>query len=195
MEPDVALGDPQLSDEEALRMVVEHLAATHPTWGWVGVYLLTGDTLVLGPYVGPTTEHTRIPVGRGVCGTAVAEDRNLVVDDVRHLDNYLACSVGTRSEIVVLIRDAGEVVGQFDVDSDAVGAFGPPDEALLERLAGLAGPRCRRLAAAGVGQGLRLPDPSAGLEGQGADDQRRHRVGPPPSEQAVQSQTDDEDGR
>jgi GAF domain-containing protein len=147
MEPDVALGDPRLSDEEALRSVVEHLAATHPAWGWVGVYLLAGDALVVGPYVGPATEHTRIPVGRGVCGTAVAEERNVVVDDVRELDNYLACSVGTRSEIVVLIRDGGEIVGQFDVDSDDVAAFGPADEALLEHLAHLAGPRCRRLAA------------------------------------------------
>ena len=65
----------------------------------------------------------------------MAEARNVVVDDVRTLDNYLACSVGTRSEIVVLIRDEGEVVGQFDVDSDDIGAFGPADETLLERLA------------------------------------------------------------
>src|SRR5581483_8775199 len=122
----VLTSDP--SDEAALRRVVEILAATHPSWGWVGVYLLVGDTLVLGPFVGPPTEHTRIPVGRGVCGTAVAEDRNVVVEDVRHLDNYLACSVGTRSEIVVLIRDGGDVVGQFDVDSDDLAAFGPADE-------------------------------------------------------------------
>ena len=137
-----------LPDDAALRGVVEVLAAAHPSWGWVGVYLLAGDTLVLGPFVGPPTEHTRIPVGVGVCGTAVAEGRNVVVDDVRDLDNYLACSVGTRSEIVVLIRDGGDVVGQFDVDSDDVAAFGPADEELLERLAALAGPRCRRLAAA-----------------------------------------------
>lgn len=135
-------------DETALRFVVELLAAAHPPWNWVGVYLLVGDTLVLGPFVGPDTEHTRIPVGRGVCGRAVAEERNLVVDDVRNLENYLACSLGTRSEIVVLIRDGGDVVGQFDVDSDDVAAFGPDDEALLGHLAGLAGPRCRRLAAA-----------------------------------------------
>lgn len=137
-----------LPDDVALRSVVEVLAAAHPAWGWVGVYVLAGDMLVLGPFVGPPTEHTRIPVGVGVCGTAVAEHRNVVVDDVRDLDNYLACSVGTRSEIVVLIRDGGEVVGQFDVDSDDVAAFGPADEALLEHLAALAGPRCRRLAAA-----------------------------------------------
>jgi L-methionine (R)-S-oxide reductase len=147
MDPEDVLADQRLSDDEALRAVVEHLAARHPSWGWVGVYLLVGDTLVLGPFVGPATEHTRIPVGTGVCGTAVAEDRNVVVDDVRELDNYLACSVGTRSEIVVLIRDGDEVVGQFDVDSDDVGAFGAADEARLEHLARLAGPRCRRLAA------------------------------------------------
>jgi len=138
----------ELPDADAVRRVVEVLAAAHPTWGWVGVYLLVGDALVPGPFVGPPTEHTRIPIGIGVCGTAVARNANIVVDDVRRLDNYLACSVGTRSEIVVLIRDGGDVVGQFDVDSDDVGAFGPADEALLEDLAALAGPRCRRLAAA-----------------------------------------------
>ncbi len=147
MGAEAVLADEGLSDDDAVRRVVELLADEHPTWGWVGIYLLVGDVLVLGPFVGPPTDHTRIPVGTGVCGTAVAEDRNVVVDDVRTLDNYLACSVGTRSEIVVLIRDGDGVVGQFDVDSDDVAAFGPADEALLHRLAVLAGPRCRRLAA------------------------------------------------
>jgi GAF domain-containing protein len=154
MEPDDALAEAEaalagdLPDDAAIRRVVEALAATHPNWAWVGVYLLAGDTLVLGPFVGPPTEHTRIPVGVGVCGTAVAQGANMTVDDVGELDNYLACSVGTRSELVVLIRDGGDVVGQFDVDSDDLAAFGPADEALLERLAALAGPRCRRLATA-----------------------------------------------
>ncbi|HVW33311.1 MAG TPA: GAF domain-containing protein, partial [Acidimicrobiia bacterium] len=134
-----------LPDDAALQAVVEALAAAHPAWNWVGIYLLAGDTLVLGPFVGPPTEHVRIPVGAGVCGTAVAEDRNLVVDDVAELDNYLACSTGTRSEIVVLIRDGDDLVGQFDVDSDDIGAFSADDESLLSALAGLAGPRCRRL--------------------------------------------------
>ena len=137
-----------LPDEAALRRVCEVLAGAHPAWGWVGVYVLAGDTLLLGPYVGPATEHTRIAVGVGVCGTAVALDTNVVVDDVSALENYLACSTGTRSELVVLIRDGDDVVGQFDVDSDDLAAFGPADEALLEDLAALAGPRCRRLAAA-----------------------------------------------
>lgn len=102
---------------------------------WVGVYWLDGDALVLGPYLGAPTEHTRIPVGAGVCGTAVAEDRDQVVDDVRKRPNYLACSLETRSEIVVLIRSGGRVVGQLDLDSDRVAAFGPDDHAFLTAIA------------------------------------------------------------
>jgi L-methionine (R)-S-oxide reductase len=115
---------------------VRFLAATFPHYRWVGVYWLEGDTLALGPYVGPATEHTRIPVGRGVCGTAVAEGKNQVVPDFRRLANYLACSVETRSEIVVLIRRSGRVVGQVDADGHEVGAFDATDEALLEAVAG-----------------------------------------------------------
>src|SRR5690242_15706361 len=81
-----------LPDREALQQVVARLAQAHPGWGWTGIYLLAGETLVLGPFVGPATEHVRIAVGVGVCGTAVAEDQNLIVDDVLARDNYLACS-------------------------------------------------------------------------------------------------------
>lgn len=134
--------------EQAIAHAVRTLAAARPRWGWVGVYLVHGDELRLGPFAGPPTEHTRIPVGVGVCGTAVAQDRNVVVDDVTELDNYLACSVGTRSEIVVLIRHEGMVVGQIDVDSDDVGAFGPDDERLLEQVATRIAPAAAALASA-----------------------------------------------
>ena len=106
-----------------------------PCYNWSGVYRLEADTLVLDAYVGAATDHTRIPVGRGVCGTAVAENRNQIVADVRELSNYLACSTRTRSEIVVLVRRGEAVLGQIDVDADVVGAFGPGDEMLLERFA------------------------------------------------------------
>jgi L-methionine (R)-S-oxide reductase len=119
----------------AVEVTMQLLAQTFPRWGWVGVYVLRGDALHLGPFVGPATEHTVIPVGQGVCGTAVAEDRNQVVADVTALGNYLACSTGTRSEIVVLVRHEGRVVGQIDVDSDDVGTFGPDDEAVLSAVA------------------------------------------------------------
>lgn len=136
------------SDEAALAGVVALLHDARPGWDWVGVYLLAGGELVLGPYVGAPTDHTRIPVGRGVCGTAVATGANQMVADVTRLDNYLACSTATRSEIVVLIRHRGGIVGQFDVDSDTPDAFGPADEALLEAVAEFAAPRCAALAAA-----------------------------------------------
>jgi len=139
------LADDQ-ADEEALAGLVALLHTARPAWNWVGIYLLAGEELVLGPYVGAPTTHTRIPVGRGVCGTAVATGENQVVADVGELDNYLACSTSTRSEIVVLIRHRGSVVGQFDIDSDTPAAFGAADEALLENLAQLAAPRCARLA-------------------------------------------------
>lgn len=105
-----------------------------PTYDWSGIYRLEGDTLVLDAYVGADTDHTRIAVGVGVCGTAVAENRNQVIDDVRNLDNYLACSLQTRSEIVVLIRRGETVLGQIDIDGHQVGAFGPDDEAMLEAM-------------------------------------------------------------
>ena len=105
-----------------------------PSYNWSGIYRLEGDTLILDEYVGATTDHTHIPVGRGVCGTAVAEDRNQVVEDVRELSNYLACSIQTRSEIVVLIKSGNATLGQIDIDSHVVGAFDATDEVLLERI-------------------------------------------------------------
>lgn len=117
------------------------IASRFDHYQWIGVYWLEGTTLVLGPYVGPHTEHDRIEIGQGVCGTAIAEDTNLIVHDVRNVENYLACSLTTRSEIVVLIRRGGEVIGQIDADGDEVGAFDRSDEALLtvvaERLSSL----------------------------------------------------------
>ncbi len=133
-------------DEEVLEEVVRRVHEAHPSWDWSGIYLLVGDTLVLGPATAPA-DHSRIGIGEGVCGTAVSEDRNQVVEDVREVENYLACSIHTRSEIVVLIRDGGKIVGQFDIDSDTVGAFTGEDERLLEELAELVAPRVATLAA------------------------------------------------
>ncbi len=104
-------------------------------YNWSGIYRLEGDELHLDAYVGEATDHTVIPVGRGVCGTAVAEDRNQVVPDVRDLTNYLACSLKTRSEIVVLIRLEGRILGQIDIDGHRVGAFDHTDEQLLSEIA------------------------------------------------------------
>ena len=120
---------------EALRKLAMEQLDTLPTYNWSGIYRLEGDTLILDAYVGAETDHTHIPVGRGVCGTAVAEDRNQVIEDVRELTNYLACSTQTRSEIVVLIRAGGVVLGQIDIDGHTVGAFDASDERLLAKIA------------------------------------------------------------
>ena len=136
-------------DEEALGRVVRLLHDAHAAWDWTGIYLLADETLVIGPFVGFDTEpeHSLIRVGVGVCGTAVAENETQIVGDVRELDNYLACSLDTRSELVVLIHDAeGRIVGQFDVDSDAVGAFSEADASLLEEVAGVVAPRVAAMA-------------------------------------------------
>jgi L-methionine (R)-S-oxide reductase len=140
-------------DEEVLRRVVRLVHDAHPRWDWSGIYLLVDGTLIVGPFAGSDEppEHSRIEVGEGVCGTAVAENENQLVEDVRELDNYLACSLSTRSELVVLIREDERIVGQFDIDSDERGAFTEEDEALLEELAMVVAPRVASLAAARSG--------------------------------------------
>lgn len=118
-----------------LRQEAMELLDNLPEYQWSGIYRLDGDELILDAYVGAETEHTHIPVGRGVCGTAVATNQNQLVKDVRELDNYLSCSVLTRSEIVVLIREPeGKVLGQIDIDGHVVDAFDATDEALLEQM-------------------------------------------------------------
>ena len=141
------MGNSDASDEAVLGDVVRLLHDANPSWDWVGIYLLVGDTLVVGSHTGEYPEHSHIAVGEGVCGTAVAEGSNQVVADVRERENYLACSFGTRSEIVVLIREGKRIVGQFDVDSDEEEAFTEEDEALLAELAELLAPRCASLLA------------------------------------------------
>lgn len=123
--------------DELLRRAVEEIEASEARYDWVGIYLLEESELVLHDYVGPPTEHDRIEVGVGVCGTAVAEGSDLLVHDVREIDNYLACSPDTRSEAVVLIRepDSGRIVGQLDLDSDRVGGFDEEDRRELRTVA------------------------------------------------------------
>jgi GAF domain-containing protein len=124
------------SRDDILRAAVALIDAAREEYDWVGVYLLDQGDLVLHNYLGEETEHTRIAVGDGVCGMAVAEDRDLNIPDVTAIENYIACSIGTASEIVVLIRTRdGEVVGQLDLDSDRIAAFTETDEVELKVVA------------------------------------------------------------
>ena len=133
------------SPSETIRQVMQLLRDRHPQYEWIGVYVLQGENLELGPYVGAATAHERIPVGTGVCGTAVLRRRNMVFEDVRELSNYLACSATVRSEIVVLIWQGDKILGQIDADCDAVGAFTAADEQCLTQVADLIAPAVAKL--------------------------------------------------
>jgi GAF domain-containing protein len=102
-------------------------------FSWVGIYMVDGDELELAAWAGPEeTEHVRIPIGEGICGAAAASGETEVVPDVREDERFIACFPSTRSEIVVPIFRAGEVVGEIDVDSDELDAFDERDVRLLE---------------------------------------------------------------
>jgi L-methionine (R)-S-oxide reductase len=129
--------------KSVMQQTVRILSEDIPHYTWVGFYLLDGNELVLGPFVGKPSPHTRIPLGRGICGAAAAEKTTIVVDDVNADPRYLACSLETRSEIVVPILDGNEVLGEIDIDSDRLAAFGDDDRQLLEAVAGLLAPQLR----------------------------------------------------
>jgi L-methionine (R)-S-oxide reductase len=119
--------------EAAVRVLKESIAH----YSWVGIYLLHGNELVLGPFLGKPSPHTRIPLGRGICGAAAAERQTILVDDVNADPRYLACSVDTKSEIVVPIMRGDDVLGEIDIDSDQPAAFRTQDKELLEKVAAL----------------------------------------------------------
>lgn len=123
--------------DAAMKQVVRLLKDAMPAYTWVGIYVLDGDELVLGPFLGKPSPHTRIPLGRGICGAAATERATIIVDDVNADPRYLACSIETKSEIVVPIMQDGQVLGEIDIDSDRPAAFGPADRALLEPVAAL----------------------------------------------------------
>jgi L-methionine (R)-S-oxide reductase len=112
-----------------------------PEYTWVGIYLLEGDELVLGPFLGKPSPHTRIPLGQGICGAAATAKATIIVDDVNADPRYLACSLETQSEIVVPIMAGERVLGEIDIDSDRRAVFGEADRALLESVAALIAPR------------------------------------------------------
>jgi L-methionine (R)-S-oxide reductase len=109
-----------------------------PDYTWVGIYLMDGEKeLALGPFVGKPSPHTRIPLGSGICGAAATEKATIVIDDVNADPRYLACSIETKSEMVVPILDGSRVLGEIDIDSDKPAAFGAADRELLESIATL----------------------------------------------------------
>ena len=120
---------------ELLRLAAEKVQAAGAPYTSVYLYMLHGDDLVLEAFAGRETEHTRIPVGQGVCGTAVATGEDQNVGDVRSIGNYIACNIWTRSELVVLIRRGATILGQIDIDSDVPDPFTPEEQAEVQAVA------------------------------------------------------------
>ena len=123
-----------LSKDERLLKICELLEANIDYYNWVGFYFKNGDKmeLKLGPYVGEPTDHTIIPFGKGICGQVAVSNQNFVVPDVSAQDNYIACSITVKAEIVIPIFVNGENIGQIDIDSNTPDPFTEADERFLE---------------------------------------------------------------
>jgi len=118
-----------------LQMACDRLRARGAPYTSVYAYMLHGNELVLESHAGRDTDHTRIPVGKGVCGTAVATRQDQNVPDVTAAGNYLACNAFTKSELVVLIRRGDDILGQLDIDSDVPAGFGEKEYAEVKEVA------------------------------------------------------------
>ena len=120
--------------------LVKFLNTLTPTYSWVGIYAVEGKDLVLDAWAGPAaTEHTMIPIGKGVCGFAAKAGKTEIVSDVSKDPRYLECFLSTRSEIVVPISNQSGVLGEIDIDSDQLDAFSSVDREFLEVVARKAG--------------------------------------------------------
>ena len=131
-----ALAKNSISSEVLMKGIVALLHEKLTRYNWVGFYMLEKeqdrDILVLGPFKGTMTPHPRIPLNQGICGAAASTGKTIVVDDVNTDSRYLACSLETKSEIVVPVFVKGKVVGELDIDSHFRAAFGPEDRKLCE---------------------------------------------------------------
>ena len=137
-----AMAADSTSAEALMEGVVRLLQSERPRYTWVGFYLMHGaDELRVGPFAGKPTPHTRIPLNQGICGAAASSGETLIVDDVKSDPRYLACSLETRSEIVVPLKREGQVLGEIDIDSDRPAAFTESDRQLLEEVGAIVAAR------------------------------------------------------
>jgi GAF domain-containing protein len=119
---------------QKMQAICDLLQSSVDYYDWVGFYFKNGDKreLKLGPYAGEATDHTIIPFGKGICGQVAESNQNFVVPDVTAQDNYIACSISVKSEIVVPLFKNGENIGQIDIDSETPDPFTEKDERFLE---------------------------------------------------------------
>jgi L-methionine (R)-S-oxide reductase len=137
------LAEMAVDADELMRAMVKLLHDRMLKYNWVGFYLLEPGAeppmLVLGAFEGAMTPHTRIPLNQGICGAAASSGQTVVVDDVARDPRYLACSLETKSEIVVPVFAHGKVVGELDIDSHFPAAFTPEHQELVQHCAMLVG--------------------------------------------------------
>ena len=128
------VANPNQNATDKMQEICQVLNEDIPYYNWVGFYFKNGDKreLKLGPYVGEPTDHTIIPFGKGICGQVAESNQNFVVPDVQAQDNYIACSLSVKSEIVVPLFKNGENIGQIDIDSNTPDPFTEADERFLE---------------------------------------------------------------
>ncbi len=139
--------DSATSRTDLLERVVNTLDNSFEYYSWTGFYLVDGEHLQVGPYVGKPTPHTRIKIGEGICGAAAESAETVIVADVNEDSRYLACSIETKSEIVVPLIDDGTVIGEIDIDSDRISAFNESDAEFLASVAQIVVERLRTLEA------------------------------------------------
>jgi GAF domain-containing protein len=123
------------TETDILQAAVELIDAFSDNFDWTGFYMLKDGVLKVGPYIGPPTPHTVIELNAGLCGAAASQRESIVVDDVNADPRFLACSVTTRSEIVVPLLDGDTVLGEIDIDSNEPGHFTEQDRIMLEAVA------------------------------------------------------------
>jgi putative methionine-R-sulfoxide reductase with GAF domain len=130
----ISESDPSYLLQDCLEFLYEKFAK----YSWAGIYLVKGNNLILGPWKGKqATEHTKIPIGKGVCGAAAKTGKTEIVSDVSTDARYLSCFASTRSEIVVPIKKNGKIIGEIDIDSDVTDAFDNQDAVFLEKIANM----------------------------------------------------------
>ena len=139
---DFSLAEKEISDilnnngRNFLDKIVDYLYDNFDNYSWIGIYLVEGNDLVLGPWRGPNaTEHNRIPVGKGICGSAAESGKTEIIADVNADSRYLSCFISTKSEIVVPIKKDDKVIGEIDIDSDKKDTFTNDDKLFLEKIA------------------------------------------------------------